>query len=500
MAAKKDKLVSPDNQLVSTLDKEFIKNPILYTQLRGNFSLSQTNLMIAVAAQVQDRVRDYFKVSTSPTLFTEEEMMGGYVQIDIPLKSLNVPAWNYRELAVACEELLNTRMTYKSIDPETKVPTIVMQNIFHKIEIPADIIDTKVDSTRINKDGVHVAVHYEMKKRRQGFIRIKMHSDSARDLLNMSQGYTEHMRSIAQISRSPRTPRLYMYLSAWRKQGWVKVLYVDLKEFLGVMTLNAERDYNNPKTDVKKFSYFTRDVLDPVQREMEELAKANKIDFYFTYEPIRPGGAKRGNPDYILFKLINSQMGIDRLEHRKEESIYAELRRRYKIQPYEWAEIQPLMFEGVDMHDELYRVDELIEKKQPDNVHAYATKLIKTWLQEQQKTLYTEAVEVVQIPEKPTRPTVKPSTRACFDKWYELCQQTLDPKFASIFMDKRFMDIWKADSENKIVYIALPTNFVAEQWELERHRMLPLFLQIFGPDARYEYVIEDLKKYEDTPE
>lgn len=496
MAAKKDKLVSPDNQLVSTLDKEFIKNPILYTQLRGNFSLSQTNLMIAVAAQVQDRIRDYFKVSTSPTLFTEEEMMGGYVQIDIPLKSLNVPAWNYRELAVACEELLSTKMTYKSVDPETKKPTFVMQNIFHKIEIPADIVDTQVNSTRINKDGVQVAVHYEMKRRRQGFIRIKMHSESARDLLNMSQGYTEHMRSIAQISRSPRTPRLYMYLSAWRKQGWVKVPYVDLKEFLGVMTLNAERDYSNPKTDVKKFSYFTRDVLDPVQREMEELAKANKIDFYFTYEPIRPGGAKRGNPDYILFKLINSQMGLDRLEHRKEESIYSELRRRYKIQPYEWAEIQPLMFEGVDLHGEIEKIDELIEKKQPDNVHAYATKLIKSWLEEQQKAMYAEAVEVVEIPKKPVRPEISEAARRCFDSWFAACKQLLDKKFTTVFMDQRFMDIWSVDKENKICYVALPSSFVAEQWELQRENMLPLFLQYFGADSHYQYRIEDLTIYE----
>jgi len=496
MASKKDKLVSSTNQLVSSLDKEFIKNPILYTQLRGNFTLSQTNLMIAVSAQIQDRIKGYFESMKTPTLFSPEEMSGGVVEIDIPLKSLNVPAWNYRELALACEELLSTKMTYKTIDPDTNESIYVMQNIFHKIEIPADMINTQVESNRTTKDGQQITIQYQLKKRRQGIIRVKMHSDSAHDLLNMKMGYTEHMRNIALISRSPRTPRLYMYLSAWRKQGWAKVPYLDLKEFLGVMTLNADRDYSNPKTDVKKFSYFTRDVLDPVQREMEELAKANMIDFYFTYEPIRANGATRGNPDSILFRLINSQMGIERIEHRKEEAIHSELIKRYHIQPYEWAEIQVLLDGSIDLIPQLGKFDELIEKKNPDNVHAYATALIKNWLEEERKKTYVEAMEIVSEPMKPTRPNVDQKFRTSFNKWMDNCAKLLKPDFVSVFMDRNFVDIWEVDNENKIVYVAVPSSFVAEQWNLyHREIIFPMFLKCFGPEATFQFKIEELEKY-----
>ena len=67
MAKKKGpSIISKTNELVQYLsqgnDLDFIMNPISYTQIRGNFSLVQTNLMIAIIAQLQDRIKEQLNI------------------------------------------------------------------------------------------------------------------------------------------------------------------------------------------------------------------------------------------------------------------------------------------------------------------------------------------------------------------------------------------------------------------------------------------------------
>ena len=66
MAKKKGPaIVSKTNELVQSFsqnnDIDFIMNPITYTQIRGNFSLVQTNLMIAIIGQLQERINSLLK-------------------------------------------------------------------------------------------------------------------------------------------------------------------------------------------------------------------------------------------------------------------------------------------------------------------------------------------------------------------------------------------------------------------------------------------------------
>ncbi len=52
---KSPSIVSTTNELVKNFsgnrDLDFILNPVSYTQIRGNFSLVQTNLMIGIIGQ-----------------------------------------------------------------------------------------------------------------------------------------------------------------------------------------------------------------------------------------------------------------------------------------------------------------------------------------------------------------------------------------------------------------------------------------------------------------
>ena len=81
-------IVSSGNELVQRFadnrDKDIILNPVSYTQIRGNFSLVQTNLMIAIIAQLQDRIREQLSVGESTFLFKPEDLTGNLLNFEIP--------------------------------------------------------------------------------------------------------------------------------------------------------------------------------------------------------------------------------------------------------------------------------------------------------------------------------------------------------------------------------------------------------------------------------
>ena len=112
MAKKKGPaIVSSKNELVQTIannrELDFILNPVSYTQIRGNFSLVQTNLMIAIIAQLQNRIREQLSVGESSFLFKPEDLSGNLLNFEIPLRDLGISPKKYDELEVACNTLLN---------------------------------------------------------------------------------------------------------------------------------------------------------------------------------------------------------------------------------------------------------------------------------------------------------------------------------------------------------------------------------------------------------
>ena len=393
MAKKKGPaIVSRTNELVQQFsgsrDLDFILNPVSYTQIRGNFSLVQTNLMIAIIAQLQDRIREQLSMGEGTFLFKPEDLSGNLLHFEIPLKELGISPKKYGELEAACEALLHVDMSYKRYDEYERAWYDVKQNIFHKIEFP---------TAELNAEGERVG--YKSGQRRKGFIKIDMVDESAREILNLRKGYTRHLKGITQLCRSPRTPRLYIYLSAWRKIGSCTVNYIDLKEFFGVLTFSKDRKRITENRYVK-YGAFHRDVLDPVLKEMKKLSDEGKVEFCFEYEPVYPHGITRGDPDSIHFTLIEGKMGQAQLHESYLGKMRATLITRYQLQPMEWAKLEDLIYDGLDLKPELQRIDKLVEEKQPDNVHAYVTEVLYRWLLEQQKPKQPEFVEAVEVKEE----------------------------------------------------------------------------------------------------
>lgn len=474
-------IVSTGNELVQAFsgnrDLDFILNPVSYTQIRGNFSLVQTNLMIAIIAQLQDRIREQLSMGESTFLFKPEDLAGNLLNFEIPLKELGISPKKYDELEAACEALLHVDMSYKRYDEYERVEYFVKQNVFHKIEFP---------KAEINAAGEKVA--YKGGMRRKGVIKISMVDESAREILNLRKGYTRHLKGITSLCRSPRTPRLYIYLSAWRKIGSCTVNYIDLKEFFGVLTFSKDRKRIVDNKYVK-YGAFHRDVLDPVLKEMRKLSDEGKVEFCFEYEPVYPHGISRGDPDSIRFTIIEGKMGQAQLHESYLGKMRATLITRYALQPMEWAKLEDLIYDGLDLKPELARIDKLIEEKQPDNVHAYVTEVLYRWLLEQQKPKQPEFVEAVEVKdEKQDRPFVQPIYLQKWDLWMEKARERLGEEFYNTYMT--CASLWAV--RDKTVIISVPNKFVSEQWEEHLSEIISYFFSAFGADKKLTYFFQEM--------
>ena len=59
-----------------------------------------------------------------------------------------------------------------------------------------------------------------------------------------------------------------------------------------------------------KFAHFKTKVLDAVKDDLDRMARENHTDITFTYEAVYLNGRKRGDPDYIEFTIMSTDLGI----------------------------------------------------------------------------------------------------------------------------------------------------------------------------------------------
>lgn len=461
MAKKKARDLSLDNALIQALpEDEYVKNPLSFSQIRGDFSLSQTNLMIGMVAQMQDKIEGSLSLHNGQMmLFQPEDMNNGMLQIEIPLNQLGIIPQRYGDLEAAVDGLMDMKMTYKSVD-ERGIEYDTQRNIFYEVSVPTE---TKTaDGSNVNFKGG---------ARRKGVVKIKIYEECVKDIFNMKKGYIEHLKGIARLCRCSRTPRLYIYLSAWRKKGHYNANFNDLKEFLGVLAYNKERT-KIIKNQYEKFSVFTRDVLNPVQEEMKKLAQNNLIEFYFEYEPIyKTVGKKRGNPDMLAFTLIATQKGIDFDANKRIEKLHSTLISTFHLQPEEWEKFAYALDDAAvqQVSKEIFKILEAIEKNNVTNTHAYATAYIMKMLG------IAESQEVDQQKEE-AKPVITQKDLELWDKFVDILPCETDEVFCNVFMSPCSLH------ENRAEYITImvPTSFVAEQLMKQQDGILRAIRRSFG--------------------
>ena len=277
---KKNKEISSKNQIISLLENgDYIKNPLVYAQIKGNMSHIQGNVYAAVVKAMQDRIDNSLlnRQNGKTDIMSEQEKQKELFSFTIPLASLNLASRDYDQVEESCRKMVEKSFTYRWKDKDGNYHTDI-NSIFTKISIPTETLD-----------GGYT--------RRVGDIEVEMKTEVAQHLFGLNSGYITHLVDIFGMCRNVKTARLYIYLCQLNDKKVYKGVgitdYKDLKEYFGVMD----------RTSYNTYSVFKRDVLDKIKEELNELCTNGQVEFSFRYEPIYLNGKKRGNPDKIKFTL-----------------------------------------------------------------------------------------------------------------------------------------------------------------------------------------------------
>lgn len=395
--SKQDKLMASSNTIYSELrEVRWLYNPVVYSQISGDFTLMQQRILIGIIEKLQQRIIDSVdaqkKDKSFLAIFDDSDLTkGGTIELNISSADLGVTPDHYYQLEQAAKALSTITMKYPKFDAKGKATHYVIASLFPRIEIAMT----------------------ESELRRTGILSVVMLTKNIRDIFTMQHGFVKHVSHIARVALKKRTPRLYIYLSRFKDVGHKKVPYTDLVEFLGL----TDEYYKKGKDDDIENPYNTwstvkKLVLEPVRKEMDELAAKGEINFSFDYKPIFPPGKSRGTPLEVLFTIKNSDMGkMKSEEDQRINSIYNFIDTyvawcpdlsihalRELITSIPDDKLQP--FISFALSD----VRRIVERKQPDDVASYVMGVLRKWKRDnirvQQPTLFENVLPALENKKK----------------------------------------------------------------------------------------------------
>lgn len=490
---KKSTSLNPANELVKELaDTEFIKNPLVFSQISGDFTPMQTNLMVEMIGSLQSRIDDYLRQSKkddeiAPMLFTREELTGGVMKFSIPMRELGVSPKSYQELEDACYRLLKMNMTYRVRDEVTGEDKKVMANIFSRIEFP---------TSEITREGTRY--QYRGGQRRTGVVDIHLLTENVQQVFDMRRGYVEQVRHIVSFCHRKQSPRVYIYLCRWKGVGHKVVNYLEFKEFLGLLQYSQNRkDIIVNKYD--KFSMFTKMVLNPIRDELNQLAEENKIDFSFDYQPVYTKGKKKGDPESLLFEIHLSKMGQSRKDksagRRKRSDIEEVLKTEFSLTDTDIISLREMITDDRMLTPLLHELDNMrqkVELYKPMSVKAYVTQSLRNFLRKLSLTLEPiEEAEVVQtdkVQEDPEtlRPVLTDSQLNAWNLFIDVMRDTIGDKETDTWFS--MTELW--DFKDNMVTIKIPDPMVAQHIEENLLDDVRLALEAaFGDGVRLQYKV-----------
>jgi len=148
--------------------------------------------------------------------------------------------------------------------------------------------------------------------RHSGYIEVEINKDVAQYAFDMSQGYANHPKLIARYASKQSTPKLYFKLQELMgkdKRAKVSLTVQEIKRTLGFEPFK-DKQTQEWVVPYQKFAHFKTKVLDAVKDDLDRMAHDNHTDITFDYEPVYLNGRKRGDPDFIEFTIMSTDLGI----------------------------------------------------------------------------------------------------------------------------------------------------------------------------------------------
>lgn len=298
--------VIPKNELT------WLVQPVAVTWMRYDYTLMQSKVFIRIISSlqfaIQESINNYLKKENKPlTLFTSNEFADesdpNVILLKIPIKDFGIHRNSYKQLKDALLTLVTIPIETPYKDKNGRNWTVL----------------ESLCSVIIPSTGKVTHVFFKIKR------------DTAERLLNLDFGFHRFIQEATFTAKNTYTPKIYLYLSVYKKQGGCEILMSELRKYL-----RLEDKY-------KVFKDFVKRVLAPVQEELKQQALNGISDFYFEYDYwYTPGRRKAGEPDKVIFKIIDSPT-VQTISEKEElatrqRNIYDSCRSRYILMPENLAE------------------------------------------------------------------------------------------------------------------------------------------------------------------
>ena len=131
---------------------KWINTPIIYSELNGDFTTLQQDVLNMISGRLQDYVKKfldehrYASPETPKPIFTKEEMQNSLKDIRIPLRDLNIGDQNYVRVNTALDALRKIFVRSPVFEEGTgQRVAITWFPIFEAITVPQSASDEEIE-------------------------------------------------------------------------------------------------------------------------------------------------------------------------------------------------------------------------------------------------------------------------------------------------------------------------------------------------------------------
>lgn len=281
-AVHKNSKVKLPEGLIPIEDETWLLAPLTLTLMRHNYTSVQNKVLMSILECLQNILRNMLNklkvTNLSDIQMGEIANEKGGLSFNLEFKSFGIDRNHYNELRSSLRMLpsIPVEIPFKSKEGKR----------YRKVTSLCDVYIPE------EKYKTYVVVHID--------------KEVAEKLVSFELGWHRLGKEVVTSSNNKYTQRIYMYITAWTRTG------------RSIMSSQELRKWLQLEDKYQEFRKLAARVLDPAQKELEQLAKGGYCDCYFTYQKKYLGTKKSGEPDQIEFHIFKSP----KLASNEEQAVY----------------------------------------------------------------------------------------------------------------------------------------------------------------------------------
>ena len=329
---KSTKVKLPEG-LIPIEEETWLLAPLTLTLMRHNYTSVQNKVLMSILECLQDILRKILDQSNGSgggvrdlSTLQRGEIANekGGLSFNLDFKTFGIDRNHYNELRSSLRMLpsIPVEIPFKSKEGKRYIKVTSLCDVF----IPEEKYKT------------YVVVHID--------------KEVAEKLVSFELGWHRLGKEVVTSSNNKYTQRIYMYITAWTRAG------------RSIMSSQELRKWLQLEDKYREFRKLAARVLDPAQKELEELAKAGYCDCYFTYQKKYSGSRKSGEPDQIEFHIFKSP----KLAGNEEQAVYDR----------QYAHLQELIMKHFGFTQQ--EIESLMKRVNEENVTEMMTKVSSIYM------------------------------------------------------------------------------------------------------------------------